>query len=228
MLPLIIIQCRFSSSRFPGKVLYPLNGLPILVFLIRRLKNANIQGKIVVATTESPEDDIVVSWAEHESVAVVRGETDDVLSRYIKCVKAFPSDFVIRVTADNPLTDPMIINLVIDEMVKGNRDYVSAINGFSYGSGVDAFKSTILTLLDKKARNNADREHINAYILDNEHEFHCCHISPPKELAREDVKVTVDTFEDWQRINRLLKADLSDAIGISLIDAIKRFDSLSF
>ena len=228
MQPLIIIQCRFSSNRLHGKVLYPLNGLPILVFLIHRIKNANLQGKIVVATTECPEDDIVVAWAEQESVAVVRGEMDDVLSRYIKCVKTFPSDFVIRVTADNPLTDPVIINLVIDEMKKGSWDYVSAVNGYPYGAGVDAFKSTLLTILDKKTQNKLEREHINAYILENEHEFRCRYISPPEEQAREDVKVTIDTFEDWQRINKLLKADLSDAIGISLIDAIKRFDSLSF
>ena len=169
-----------------------------------------------------------MAWAVQEEVAVVRGETDDLLSRYLKCLKVFPSDFVVRVTADNPLTDPWIINLVIDEMKNGCWDYVNAVKGYPYGAGVDAFKSTLLTLLVEKARNKTDREHINAYILDNEHEFHCCHISPPKELAREDVKVTVDTFEDWQRINRLLKADLSDAIGISLIDAIKRFDSLSF
>ena len=74
MIPLIIIQCRFSSTRLPGKVLYPLNGLPILVFLIRRIKMANIKERIVVATTECPEDDIIVAWAEHENVAVVRGD----------------------------------------------------------------------------------------------------------------------------------------------------------
>ena len=81
MLPLIVIQCRFSSKRLPGKVLYPIRGLPILVFLIRRLKKSNITGRIIVATTDRSEDDLVVAWAVQEGVKVVRGETDDLLSR---------------------------------------------------------------------------------------------------------------------------------------------------
>ena len=227
MLPLIVIQCRFSSKRLPGKVLYPIRGLPILVFLIRRLKKSNITGRIIVATTDRSEDDLVVAWAVQEEVAVVRGETDDLLSRYLKCLKVFPSDFVVRVTADNPLTDPWIINLVIDEMKNGCWDYVNAVKSYPIGSGIDAFKSTLIHKLNKEVHGSAEREHINLYILDNMKEFQYCYITPPEELARDDVRLTIDTPEDWHRMKMLL-SNIKEPLKISLKDVIKKFDSLSF
>jgi spore coat polysaccharide biosynthesis protein SpsF len=167
-----------------------------------------------------------VAWAVQEGVAVVRGETDDVLSRYIKCVKTFPSDFVIRVTADNPLTDPWIIGLVIDEMKKGHWDYVNAVKGYPIGSGIDAFKSTLIHKLNKEVKNSTDREHINRYVLDNMNKFSCYYLTPPEEFAREDVRITIDTVEDWQKMIRLLD-NLTDPLEISIKDAIERFDRLS-
>ena len=227
MLPLIVIQCRFSSKRLPGKVLYPIRGLPILVFLIRRLKKSNITGRIIVATTDRSEDDLVVAWAVQEEVAVVRGETDDLLSRYLKCLKVFPSDFVVRVTADNPLTDPWIIGLVIDEIKTGNWDYINAINGYPCGAGVDAFKSSLLESLNRKPLEKIEREHLNLHIMNNWNEFRCYKIMPQKEIARDDVRITIDTLEDWQRMEMLL-SNIKEPLKISLKDVIKKFDSLSF
>jgi spore coat polysaccharide biosynthesis protein SpsF len=227
MKPLIIIQCRFSSTRLPGKALYPINGIPILVFLIRRLKCVSIKGKIIVATTERPEDDPVAAWAEYENVEVVRGETDDVLSRYLKCLEIFPSNIVVRVTGDNPLTDPGIINLVIDEMGTGNWDYINTINGYPYGAGVDAFKSVIIQDLNKVVHDSAEREHLDLHIHNNKKRFQSCDMAPPDELARDDVRITIDTLEDWQRMEMLL-SNIKEPLKISLKDVIKRFDSLSF
>lgn len=208
--------------------MYPLGDLPMLVFLIRRLKNAHLRGRIVVATTEQPEDDAVVAWAEGEGVPVVRGETDDVLSRYLKCLHAFPSDFVIRVTADNPLTEPAIISGVIEAMEADSWDYVDASNGgFPCGSGVDAFSATLLEFLHQKARGNRDREHINAYVLQHKENFRCHRLRPPSQLARPDVRLTVDTQEDWERMHSLLGAAPYPPTGISLHDAIKISDQMS-
>jgi len=115
-MPLNIIQCRFNSSRLPGKALYPLAGIPMLVFLIRRLKQADLPGTLVLATTKRRDDDIIAVWGQMEDVPVVRGSDEDVLSRYLKCLALYPSRFVIRITADNPLTDPYLISQVSQEM----------------------------------------------------------------------------------------------------------------
>ena len=208
--------------------MYPLSDLPILVFLIRRLKNAHLRGEIVVATTERPEDDTVAAWAESEGVPVVRGDTDDVLSRYLRCLEAFPSHFVIRVTADNPLTDPEIISRVIEAMEAGSWDYVDASNGgFPSGSGVDAFSTPLLEFMHQRARDNRDREHINAYVLECENDFRCHRLTAPSQLARPDVRLTIDTQEDWVRLHSLVAAAPYPPTGISLHDAIKISDQMS-
>ena len=52
-----IIQARMTSSRLPGKILYPLaSGIPALVALTR-LKKIRIEWWL--ATTDNKEDDII-------------------------------------------------------------------------------------------------------------------------------------------------------------------------
>ena len=223
MNPLLIVQCRYNSKRLPGKAMYPLSGLPMLVFLIRRLKRARLTGKLILATTQRPEDDVVAAWGHAEGVAVVRGESENVIARYLQCLKMYPASYVIRITADNPLTGLCIISMVCQEMEGGDWDYVCALEGFPLGGGVDSFRASLLETISQKARNQRDREHINAYVLDHMEDFRCKSLSPPIELARPDVRLTVDTIEDYLRINELVK---EKGLDLDLGDAIKRFDLL--
>jgi spore coat polysaccharide biosynthesis protein SpsF len=222
--PLLIVQCRFRSSRLPGKALYPLDGLPMVAFLIRRLKKACLKGRLILATTQRPEDDVVAAWGMAEKADVLRGESEDVLARYLQCLKRYPAPYVIRITADNPLTGLSIISMVCQEMEGGDWDYVSALEGFPLGGGVDSFKASLLETIAAKACNQREREHINAYVLDHMEDFRCKRLSPPIELARPDVRLTVDTIEDYQRIKELVK---EKGLDLDLSDAIKRFDLIA-
>ena len=53
-----IIQARFSSTRFPGKVIETINGKSILEIIIKRLKLCSSINEIIVATTFNEEDEI--------------------------------------------------------------------------------------------------------------------------------------------------------------------------
>lgn len=223
----LIIQSRYGSSRLPGKALYPLAGMPMLVFLIRRLKHFGFKDHIVLATTRNIEDDSVAAWGESEGIPVVRGETDDVLGRFLRCVKLYPADFVLRITADNPLTDPRLVEETVKAMGCGRWDYVQAFEGHPVGSGVDGFSSSMLADISGQDLEPRHREHINAYLLDNEDSFRCLSIRPPKEEARPDVYLTVDTALDWKRIRELIQGH-DNPVAMSVSDAIERFDSLAF
>jgi spore coat polysaccharide biosynthesis protein SpsF (cytidylyltransferase family) len=218
---LVVIQVRFNSKRLLGKALLPLRGVPVLVYLIRRLKVLPSSYRIIVATTDRPEDDITACWAGDEGVAVIRGEDQDVLARYIRCVRAFSSDIIVRVTADNPLTDSAIIESVVDTMKKGRYDYVCATKGYPIGSGVDAFSKDMLEKLHINASSPHEREHINAYALNHKSEYRICELPVPPRLNYPDAKLTVDTYEDYKSMKDIVNSfPQNHFIGIE--DAIKR------
>ena len=104
-----IIQARMGSTRLPGKVLREVGGKPILEILIKRLRRSRRIDSILVATTEKAEDNGIVDLATKVGVEWYRGSEDDVLKRFIDASRAVNADIVIRVTADNPLTDPELI-----------------------------------------------------------------------------------------------------------------------
>lgn len=198
--PLVVVQVRSSSKRLPGKAHLPLDHVPMLAYLIRRLKYLPESYRIVVATTRSKEDDATQRCAVKEGVDVIRGEESDVLARYMRCTETFPSEIIVRVTADNPLTDPGIITAVVDEMKKGGYDYVRAIEGFAQGLGVDAFRDSLMRTIESKTDSPYDREHVDAFIIRHMDDYKVKTIKAPEKLAYPDIKLTVDTREDYEKM----------------------------
>ena len=63
-----IIQARTGSSRLPGKVLKEICGLPVLVHVINRVKQAKKVNEIIVATTDKASDEVIVDISEMENI----------------------------------------------------------------------------------------------------------------------------------------------------------------
>lgn len=225
---LIVVQCRFNSSRLPGKALHPVGGLPMIVFLLRRLRGGldPREHRVVLATTRNRRDDIVESWALEEGVDVVRGEEADVLGRFICCLDAYPSETIVRVTGDNPLTCPEMLKWLVREKQDNSLDYVQCEN-LPYGAGVDVFSSDLMKTLDREATEEDEREHINLYLLRNSEKFKIRFPKVHGELARPDIRVTVDTKEDWLRVRALFGPTETEPWKLSIDEAIKRMDARS-
>jgi spore coat polysaccharide biosynthesis protein SpsF (cytidylyltransferase family) len=47
----VVVAARMASTRLPGKALLPLHGLPMAVFLLRRLRRTKM-AEVIVATTD--------------------------------------------------------------------------------------------------------------------------------------------------------------------------------
>jgi spore coat polysaccharide biosynthesis protein SpsF len=201
---LVVIQVRYNSKRLPGKAILPFGGVPMIVYLLRRLACLSESYNMVVATTVSKEDDIIEKLSAAEEVNVFRGQEDDVLSRYIQCLAKFSSKIVVRVTADNPFTDPHIITKAVLAMKKGGYDYVRAIEGFALGIGVDVFTRDLLEYINQRAHSAYEREHIDAYAMKHLDDFKVKMIRAPKELAHPESRVTIDTRRDYKEMLRIV------------------------
>ena len=159
-----------SSTRLPGKVLMKLDKKhTVLDYLINQLKHSKLLGKIIIATTNLEEDDVIVNFAKKNEIEYFRGESDDVLDRYYQCAKNFSSDNILRITADNPLVDPTVIDDLIINYQKSSCDYASTNLARTYPFGIDAeiFSFNTLEKTWKNAILPSEREHVSPYMKKN-------------------------------------------------------------
>ncbi len=224
---LVIVQCRYNSSRLPGKALKPLSGIPILAFILRRLKNGlpPVGFKIVTATTKEKVDDTVALCGAREGVTVVRGDEDDVLKRYIDCLQNFPARIVIRVTADNPLTCPQMIQQLVADFNNTKAEYAQNTD-LPHGAGSDVFLANTLVKLHRTTRDPKEREHINLHILRNKTNFKTLFPRVPPIVARPEINLSIDTEEDYRFVRGIVPKETSAPWDTSLKDILYRIDTM--
>jgi spore coat polysaccharide biosynthesis protein SpsF len=215
---LVVIQARYGSKRLPGKALYPLGGRPMLAFLLERLGGGPWQ--LCLATTQRPEDDALAAWGRALGVPVVRGEDEDVLARFVRCLDAFPADVVVRVTGDNPLTCPELVELAA-RAVSGGADYAALPLGCPTGLGADAFAAPVLRRLAREAAPGPQREHINLHILDNPAAFSVVVPAISPSCGRQDIRLTVDTPQDYEALVRFAAACPGGRVPLGLEDIVR-------
>ena len=198
-----IIQARCGSSRFPDKVFAEIDGNPLLWHAVNRLTYANRIDDVIVATTCNHMDDAIEEWCKTENVKCFRGSEEDVLNRYYKASLAFPSDVIVRITADDPFKEPTVIDNVISKLENENFDLVT--NNFppSFPEGLDceAFTSDILETMEKNADDTFEREHVTQYIYRNQDKFRIGNVSSDKNLS--NLRWTIDNKEDYDMVNEI-------------------------
>lgn len=197
-----IIQARTSSTRLPGKILKELpysNGTTCLEQVIRRLKKSKKLNDIIIATTKDAQDDQIINIAKKEDVKYFRGSKENVLSRYYFAAKKNNIDLIVRITSDCPCIDAQIVDVVISEHLKTNVDYTSnsLIRTYPHGFDVEVFNFNALEEAYKNAKKDYEREHVTPYIKRNPQKFKINIVKAPKELYAPDIRITLDTEEDY-------------------------------
>ncbi|WP_462163519.1 aminotransferase class III-fold pyridoxal phosphate-dependent enzyme [Pseudoalteromonas xiamenensis] len=198
-----IVQARMSSSRLPGKVLKPINNQPMLGLLLERLSRAQHIDMIVVATSHDSSDDAIVDFCEANQIACIRGSLNDVLARFKTAMEAFPSEHVVRITADCPLLDPELIDQVISAHLANQADYTSNCLSPTYPDGLDVevIRSHVLEQTHLCAKTNLEREHVTPYVYNNPDLFKIHVVKHEQDLSA--LRWTVDNPEDFALIEQI-------------------------
>lgn len=207
MTTIAIIQARMSSTRLPGKILKKINGNVILDYVIDRLRFCKRLDNIVLATTTSKKDDILEQYSVKKSIDYFRGSEEDVLSRYYYAVKKFKADIIVRITSDCPLIDPEIVDEVIKKHIEGSSDYTANIikRTFPRGLDVEVFNFDVLEADFKNANKKHQREHVTPYIKEHPEKFKLKNIEAKGRIKRPDIRIAVDTVEDFKLIKKIIQ-----------------------
>lgn len=207
----VIIQARMRSSRFPGKVLGPIGNSTVLGCLIDRVGSVVSRKNIMVATTESKSDDILVSaiLSISTEIKVYRGSVEDVFERVRKAAEIFchnvMSDdcIIVDITADCPLVDPEHILFLLSAVKKCGFDYASNVIERTWPDGLDVqvYKLSSMCRLEKECSIN--REHTGWNFIQNQKGFSTFNHYAPIKYNRPYWELTVDYEEDLKLISLL-------------------------
>jgi spore coat polysaccharide biosynthesis protein SpsF len=224
-----IVQARTSSTRLPRKVLFELpyrSGVTVLQQVIRRLKQSKKIETIVVATTEDDIDDAIVNIASREGVSFFRGSKENVLERYYLAAKTFGLTTVVRITSDCPCIDAEVVDATIDRYISEKADYcsISALRTFPHGLDHEVFSFTTLESAYMNATKDYEKEHVTPYIYrSNPGAFKICVIDASQELYDPEIRITLDTEEDYALLCLIFDNLYYKKTFFKAIDIIKLF-----
>lgn len=202
---LSIIQARTTSTRLPNKVLMTIQQKPILQHIINFLKHSQLTDQIIVATTTLPEDNKIEELVKNLGIDCYRGNSTDLLTRYYECARFFKGDIIVRITADNPLVDPLLIDQTISICKETGCDYCTNLLHPTYPTGysAEAFKFSILKKLHETQTNSLSREHVTYHMRQNPHLYNVKEIFAPSDLIRPNWRLTIDYAEDFLLISEI-------------------------
>ena len=198
-----IIQARTSSRRFPQKVIKEIEGLPAIVYVIRRVKYSKYGQNVCLATSSESEDDILEKIAKEENISVFRGAKEDVLSRYYFAAKELNAKDIVRITGDCVLIDPNIIDKVADFYLRSRADYASNIHPPTFPDGLDVevFSMHCLEHAYKVAKKRYQREHVTPFIWENKEIFKIANYANDEDLSQ--MRWIVDEERDFRFVSEI-------------------------
>ena len=201
----IVIQARMGSSRLPGKVLKEIQGEPLLGRLCQRVRLSRQADVIGVATSDRPGDEPISDACLEWGIPVFRGSETDVLARFLGAAKAWNLTAVVRVTADNPLTDPSGIDELIRQYKETAADVVhnNHRRGYPCGTGAELVRLSVLEQSHHHSVSAVDREHVTSFARRNPQRFSCVKINAEEEFFRPHYFLTVDYAEDLSLLRKI-------------------------
>jgi spore coat polysaccharide biosynthesis protein SpsF len=198
------IQARMSSRRYPGKVLAPFRGEPMIRHVVRAVETALPRRDLVVVTSTHPTDDPLVHYLHAIGIQVFRGPLDNVLQRFLLCLKAHPCEWVLRINGDSPLLWPELIQLFVRRFEQFEGDLITTIfpRTFPRGQNAELISAEALRIAANEAIVPEDMEHVTPFFYCHPERFRIMNIeSGNANLA--DASLAVDTIEDLQRLEGL-------------------------
>lgn len=199
----VFVQARTTSHRFPGKVLAPLHGRPVIHHVIDRIALKVPRDCITVATSAEPSDDALSTFVKRMGLAVFRGPLQNVFLRFRQCLDAFPCEWFFRVCADSPVLDSRLFSKMLvcrDPEV----DLITNVQTrtFPVGQSLELINSATFSGIDAQSLLAEEREHLTKFFYSNAPRFHIINLSSD-DTALAQTSLAVDTPEDLGRLERL-------------------------
>lgn len=198
----LFLQCRLDSSRLPGKALLDLGGKPMIARVMEALRGVEARVKVLLTTDDSREK--LLPCLEGTGFELFTGSKTDVLERFVMASRHYGVKNIVRATGDNPYVSHRLANEILADHIKKEADY-SGYLGMPLGTGVEILAAEALETAYRESLDPYDHEHVAPYLYKNDKRFRINRPSIKERFGWEHIKISVDTPEDWELINRIYK-----------------------
>lgn len=189
---LAVLQARMGSSRLPGKSMATLQGQPMIVRQLERLRHARCLSKIIVATSQDAADDALAGFLVSRGHTVHRGAGADILARIARCAEAMTSvSHVVRLKGDAPFMDPGVVDEAVRLALASGADYTSNRVHRTYPAGleVEVIKASALRAAAAEERDPQARVSPTAAIRNQPDRWSQAHLRAARDWSKLDWRV---------------------------------------
>lgn len=196
-----LIQARMSSDRFPGKVLAPFAGRPLVDAVVDRVRAVEGVDRILVLTSDHPTDGPLASYLADRGVATFRGPLTDVFGRFRSFLSHDHADWFLRVNADSPLLEPAILTRLLTHPGRAQADIVTTIfpRTFPKGKNGELVRTSTFLAIDTAELTDDDREHVTGFLYRHPDRFVIATVTSA-DPALAGLSFAIDTIDDLRRL----------------------------
>lgn len=194
-----------------GKIARKLGGKSLLEWIVRQVTDSTRLDGVAVVSCDAESDSLAELVPADISFVASGG---DVLSTYSRLLRQRQVDGVIRVCADTPFIDPVLI----DRLIRTADDHPECdYIGYVLGGGRPAIFSPLgifaewcrrdaLLRAAREATDPLDRRHPTRYVSSRPEAFRLRLIEAPPALDRRDLRLTIASEEDWEHTQAIYDA----------------------
>jgi len=172
--------------------------------LLERLSRAKRVDEIVVATPEAAHNKPLVDYVSELGYGVHQGSEHDVLDRYYQAAKTAKAEIIVRITADCPLIDPVLVDAVLETFSEAGVDYGANTLPPTFPDGLDTevFTFGALEAAWRDAHEAREREHVTPFLRESDR-FRRINLPSKTDYSAE--RWTVDEPEDLEVIQKIFQ-----------------------
>jgi spore coat polysaccharide biosynthesis protein SpsF len=225
--PVAIISVRMGSSRLYGKSMKLIGDKPVVGHLVERVQSINEIESVILATSNKSENKVFQEYANQIGIRCFvdrDGDEEDVLGRLLRAGEEVQAKHIARYTGDCPFVYLENLSKVIHHHLDTGADLT-----FTEKMPLGTFSEIISISAMKKAYYDYGPRYHNPMVTmcmkENPADFKIEILTPPKELQRPELRVTVDTQSDLEIMNIIYEKLHKPDRLLKLIDIIKFLDS---
>ena len=114
-----IIPARYGSTRFPGKPLALINGLPMIQHVCQRVAMTKMVNRVIVAT----DDNRIVTAVENfgGEVMLTRADHPTGTDRLAEVAEKIDAELIVNIQGDEPLINPRMVDQAIAPLLENRQ-----------------------------------------------------------------------------------------------------------
>ncbi len=144
-----VIPARYQASRFPGKPLAAIAGIPMIQRVWQAARGAKSLDRVIVATDDARIADVCRSFGAE--VVLTRADHPSGTDRIAEVAARLSDDVIVNVQGDEPLIEGFVIDAAIEALAL-DREAAIATVVHTADAGALADPNRVKVVLDRRGR----------------------------------------------------------------------------